>query len=166
MTSNEGIDKLNQTEKNIGFLKNKNTEIGSDAFLKKGIKEKFKPEFLNRIDKIITFKSLTREENLKILDLELSDIQERILKSYKKVILSYTSDFKEYVLDKTFSKEYGARFMKRYLEKEIVIRLSNIIFMEEIDDTDVILVDVKEEKFIFEKLDKKKLKNNKMTVTV
>jgi len=82
------------------------------------LKEKFRPEFLNRIDEIVVFNPLSKEDMTKILEIQLEEAKKRLAERGIKVELS--SEAKKFLLEKGFSKEFGARPLKRFIEKVIL----------------------------------------------
>jgi len=120
MTSNNGSRQLKDFGTGIGF----NTKVKEDQkrdqekeVIEKELKKTFAPEFLNRIDEIITFNSLTKEDIYKIIDIELEKVVGRIRKMDFDLELS--DDAKEYISEKGYDPEYGARPLKRAIQKYI-----------------------------------------------
>jgi len=113
------------------------------------LKAYFKPEFLNRIDEIIVFNSLRVEEIKEIVELEMEKIKER-LKEFG-VELNWTDSANEFLAKEGYDPEYGARPLRRTLQKLVENPLSQKIIGGEIKEGDRITVDVKEEKLVFEK---------------
>lgn len=107
----------------------------------------FKPEFLNRIDEVVTFKPLGRNEIFKIIDLQLKDIQYKL--KNRQIVIELTDEAKELVLDRAYSFQYGARPVKRFLQREIETELGKKIIAGEVKDKDNIVVEVENEKFKF-----------------
>jgi len=96
----------------------------------------FKPEFLNRIDEIVMFKPLRREEILKIIDLALAEMQKRL--EDRRIILKVTSEAKEFIADSAYSPTYGARPVKRFIQKHVETEISRAIIKGQVrDDTTV-----------------------------
>lgn len=96
------------------------------------LKSSFKPEFLNRIDDIIIFKPLGKNEILKIVDLALEDIQKRI--DDKNIKLQLTEEAKNKIVEEGYSQIYGARPVKRYLQKHIETQLARMIIKGELSE--------------------------------
>ncbi|MGB9681258.1 MAG: ATP-dependent Clp protease ATP-binding subunit [Minisyncoccia bacterium] len=103
------------------------------------LKEFFRPEFLNRIDEIIIFNPLTIEEIKKIIDIQIEKINQRL--KNRNLSFSLTESAKNYFAEKGYSPEYGARPLKRLLEKEILDNLADKIIKGEIKEGEEILVD-------------------------
>jgi len=109
-------------------------------------RRKFTPEFINRLDKIVAFKPLGRQELRKIVDLELEMVQDRILAAdaRNKFGLSVTDSAKEYLLSEGTDARYGARHLKRAIERLLVQPLSNLIASGQIRRGDWIRVGYRE----------------------
>src|SRR5207248_7867782 len=91
-------------------------------------RRKFAPEFMNRIDKIVVFKPLGETDLRRILDLELEQLQERILSSRGKLFaLTVSETGKRFLLEQGTDIQYGARHLKRAIERLVVHPLSNLI---------------------------------------
>ncbi len=118
MTSNIGSELLlsedSDTQKNIQNL----------------LKQYFKPEFLNRIDEIITFHPLNKEVQMKIVTKMLKDLDMRLLS--QNIDILFTDALKKYVLDQSFDEEFGARPVKRYIQKHIETFIASKILSSEI----------------------------------
>ncbi|MGO1470124.1 MAG: ATP-dependent chaperone ClpB [Tissierella sp.] len=104
----------------------------------------FRPEFLNRIDEIVMFKPLLKDEIFKIIDLQVDEIQEKL--EDREIKINFTDQAKEYVLDKSYSIQYGARPVKRFLQKELETMIGRKLIKGEIKDKDKVIVDVKDHK--------------------
>ena len=143
MTSNSGSNLNNNS---IGF--GKQALLDSNKILD-SLKEAFRPEFLNRIDEIVVFNSLTKEQLLKIVDLMLEDTKKAL--SEKNITLEASLKAKEYLLDKGTDLKYGARPLRRAIQKYIEDELSEKILRQEIVNGDNIKVDFKNKELTFEK---------------
>jgi ATP-dependent Clp protease ATP-binding subunit ClpC len=120
MTSNNGSRQLKDFGTGIGFAtKNKGDQQKEQEkeVIEKELKKTFAPEFLNRIDEIITFNSLTKEDIYKIIDIELEKVLTRI--RTMEFDLELTDVAKEYISEKGYDPEYGARPLKRSIQKYI-----------------------------------------------
>ncbi len=116
MTSNIGSELL--------LSNNKNIELNSL------LKQYFKPEFLNRIDEIITFKPLTKDVQLKIVNKLLNDLDIRLLN--QGINITFVDSLKNYIIDQSFDIEFGARPVKRYIQKHIETFIATKILNGEI----------------------------------
>jgi len=140
MTSNAGS---NLNTNSIGFGKN---TVDNNKILD-SLKETFRPEFLNRIDEIIAFDSLTQKELLQIIDLLLSDT-EKALKD-KNLNLKVSKKAKEFILEKGTDLKYGARPLRRTIQKYIEDEIAEKLLRSEfIEDNHTIQVDFKDNKLI------------------
>jgi len=152
MTSNVGSDLLRQAE--IGFgdeieneerYKRKESEVRTketfERRIQKLLKDRFKPEFLNRIDEIVIFESLTMAHIEKIVEIQLSRTQK--LLTEHKLTLTVDSKAKKYLVEKGYDKEYGARPLKRLIQREIENVLSNKLISDEIMDGDLVDITAK-----------------------
>ena len=118
MTSNLGSDIL---------LENgKNSQSEIDSLLH----HTFKPEFLNRIDEIITFNPLSKEVCIKIVDKMLNELDNRLQEN--KIYIQFTDSLKQYIIDSSFTYDFGARPIKRFISKNIETLIASKIISEEI----------------------------------
>ncbi len=99
----------------------------------------FRPEFLNRIDEIVYFEPLRRDVQLRIVDKMLGELMRRLEEQYISVV--FTSNVKQYIIDTAYSFEYGARPIKRFIQREIETLLARAIIAGEIDTTRQYVVD-------------------------
>ena len=111
MTSNAGSD---QRANVVGFNEE---EEASNLKVERALKSLFRPEFLNRVDETVIFKALTKEELLQIIDLMLMDLQKGL--SEKNISLTVEHEVKEFILESSYKKEYGARPMRRFIERHL-----------------------------------------------
>jgi len=115
-------------------------------------RRKFSPEFMNRIDKIVVFRSLQENQLRRILDLELRAVQERVIATGgTKFMFECSAGAKERMLAEGQDTRYGARHLKRSVERLLVSPLSNLVASEQIEFGDSIFVDVEDEQLTFEK---------------
>ena len=115
-------------------------------------RRKFTPEFMNRLDKIVVFKTLGEAELRQILELELSYLQQRVFNGTPFLFqLSHTA--KDTLLNKGTDVKYGARHLKRSIERSLVYPMANLIATEQIQAGDLIEVDydIKQECMVFER---------------
>lgn len=134
MTTNAGSEFKSAA---AGF--NSNDEVTLADNVDKSLKQFFKPEFLNRIDDIVTFKPLSKDELRQIIDLLLKDIVTRITEKGAK--LNITDAAKEVILEKGYDKKYGARPLKRALQKQLEDKLSQLSLTGQIKNGTVITAD-------------------------
>ena len=156
MTSNLGANEMNSILRpNLGFaaseMERKCSEGVVDGDLKEKIaragveaaRRKFTPEFMNRIDKVVVFRPLGECELRKILGLELNILQHRIFNSANGApfLFSLTDPAKEYLLRQGTDMKYGARHLKRAIDRSLVHPLSNLIATEQVHGGDLVKVD-------------------------
>lgn len=124
MTSNAGSDR----KSNIVGFNDEDEAIGMKA--ERALKELFRPEFLNRVDEVVVFKELKRNELIQIVSLMLDELSKGLAE--KGINLSVDDEAKEVILDKSYKKEYGARPMRRYIERHIEDALAQKIITNEL----------------------------------
>ena len=107
-------------------------------------KRKFSPEFMNRIDKVVVFRTLNQQHLRQVLDIELNEVQNRIMASQsdKQFIFRCTAEAKEFLLREGTDLKYGARHLKRAIERHLVYPISNLIATGQIGLGDVIKIDL------------------------
>ncbi len=142
MTSNAGS---NLNGNSIGF--GKQTIDKSKTF--DSLKETFRPEFLNRVDEIIIFDSLNKEQLLQIVDLMLEDTKKAL--QNKNISLTVTTSAKEYLLNKGTDYKYGARPLRRAIQRYVEDVLSEMILRSELVEGENIVVDCSNDSLIFSK---------------
>jgi ATP-dependent Clp protease ATP-binding subunit ClpB len=112
------------------------------------VDQTFRPEFLNRIDDIILFSSLTKQDLMKIVDIQLGHI--RRLLAERQINLEYTDAVKAYLAEKGYDPVYGARPLKRAIQRELQDPLANAVLQGRFGEGSVIQVDVKDDALVFE----------------
>ena len=147
MTSNAGSDFSNNT---IGF--NASEEIRNETKIMNSLKETFRPEFLNRIDEIISFHSLKKEDLLKIIELMINELS--IVLQDKNIELKVSSKVIEYIYENGYDAKYGARPLRRFIQKSIENPISEKILKEELISNSCISIDMKNNELTF-KISKK-----------
>ncbi|MGS0526966.1 ATP-dependent Clp protease ATP-binding subunit [Zobellia nedashkovskayae] len=147
MTSNIGARKLKDFGQGVGFgtsAMKSQEDSHQKGVIEGALKKAFAPEFLNRIDDVIVFNSLEREDIHKIIDIELRKLFARIKDiGYE---LNLTDKAKDYIADKGFDKQYGARPLKRAIQKYIEDALAEEIVNSKLEEGDTILMDLDEKK--------------------
>jgi ATP-dependent Clp protease ATP-binding subunit ClpB len=118
----------------------------NDKMSKTGVeaaRRKFTPEFMNRIDKVVVFKPLGRTELRRVLDIELGQVQQRVLHSAadKSFVFTVTAGGKDFLLGEGTDLKYGARHLKRAIERLLVQPLSNLIATDQVVSGDWIQID-------------------------
>ena len=144
MTSNIGTRELKDFGAGVGFNTNELTKERSDAVIRKALNRQFSPEFLNRVDDIVTFGSLNHDCILKIVDIELASFYKRVEENGLK--LEITDAAKNLVADHGFDIQYGARPLKRAIQSEIEDPLSEMLLREEAKPGDTIVIDAQDGK--------------------
>jgi ATP-dependent Clp protease ATP-binding subunit ClpB len=163
MTSNLGAREMSELiSGGIGFAPGKGTKNPNDTEVDQKIyrtaveaaRRKFSPEFMNRIDKVVVFRSLKEHHLRQILDLELQAVQDRIMRSAgTKFIFQCSDASKNMLLKEGIDFKYGARHLKRSIERFLVYPLSNLVATEQVGLGDLVNVDLDEVtgKLIFSK---------------
>ena len=144
MTSNIGTRELKDFGAGVGFNTNELTKERSDSVIRKALNRQFSPEFLNRVDDIVTFGALNHDCILKIVDIELASFYQRVEENGLK--LEITNAAKNLVADHGFDIQYGARPLKRAIQIEIEDPLSEMLLKEEAKTGDTIVIDAKDDK--------------------
>ncbi|GHU41545.1 chaperone protein ClpB [Clostridia bacterium] len=137
MTSNLGSSYLLE-----GIDENGNITSESETAVMSELKASFRPEFLNRLDEVILFKPLSKENISGIIELLLKDLNARL--ADKELTLSLSEDAKEYAVEHGYDPLYGARPLKRYLQKTVETLAAKMILSEELRLGDEILIAVEE----------------------
>ncbi len=154
LTSNIGT-KFLKSHHGLGFHKGEEGEYDFEAmknFLMAEVKELLPPEFLNRIDEIIVFKPLTKEESIKISEILLNELAQRVF-SDRKIKVVFTEKAIQFITEKGFDPDFGARPLKRVIRAHIEDPLSEEILKGVFEEGDEVEVDVKDEKIVFRKLE-------------
>ena len=141
MTSNAGS---NTNTNSIGFGKQ---TIDKNKVMDK-LKEVFRPEFLNRVDEIISFDSLTQEQLLEIVDLMLKDTQKAL--NEKDINMDITEKAKNYLLEKGTDMKFGARPLRRAIQRYLENELSEMILRSELLDGQTVKINFKNDELKFE----------------
>lgn len=137
MTSNLGSEYILEQKEN------------SEQLIMSELRHTFKPEFLNRIDEIIMFDSLSKEVIYQVLDKIMEEIESRL--EDKKIRLQLTEKAKEYIIEHAYDPNYGARPIKRYVSRHLETLLAQSIIQDNISFGSTVTIDVKENQFIFQK---------------
>jgi len=110
------------------------------------LKSNFKPEFINRIDEIIIFKSLTKNIIYSILDKIISELETRL--KDKRLSIKLTENVKNYIIEQSYDEKFGARPIKRYIQRNIESLIANEIIKDNIKYNQTINIDIKNDNFI------------------
>ncbi|MDP2895337.1 MAG: ATP-dependent Clp protease ATP-binding subunit [bacterium] len=148
MTSNVGADVLKK-EVSMGFG-SPSSEHSYEKMKEKilsEVKRLFRPEFLNRVDDIIVFRSLTKDDLLNIIDIEVRKVQQRLEKQGVK--LSFTDRAKQFLINEGFDEKFGARPLRRAIERHLEDPLAEEILKEQLPAGKILTVDEKDGKLTF-----------------
>ena len=146
MTSNVGTRQLKDFGKGVGF--NSAPEVAMDTEFSRGVIQKalnrtFAPEFMNRVDEVIMFDQLSKESIRLIIDLELKGLFGRVTAmGYK---LELTNEAKDFIADKGYDVQFGARPLKRAIQRYLEDELADIVLAGELEAGDTILMDLNAE---------------------
>ena len=141
MTSNIGSSYLLE-----GIDEDGNIKPEAQDMVMNDLKNHFRPEFLNRLDETIMFKPLTKANITNIIDLLVKDLNRRL--ADKELSVELTSAAKNYVADHGYEPMYGARPLKRYLQKSVQTLAARLILSDGVDAEDTILIDVENDQLI------------------
>lgn len=144
MTSNAGAENI-VSPKNLGFNTSKDPEQDYKNMKNKvmdEVKRIFKPEFLNRIDEMIVFHMLTKENVARIVDIMMNSINKRI-KEQLNITIELSDAAKSYIVDAGYDEKYGARPLKRALQQKVEDELAEQILEGRIKSSDIVYVDKK-----------------------
>ena len=154
MTSNVGSREVStKTDGGLGFFVKGDDVVDrtklSETF-KAAAKRKFMPEFLNRIDEIVMFNSLTRKDLEEIIELELRLVQWRVIHSAAaKVYVRVTPAAKDAIITEGFDKKQNARHLKRAIERRVSRPVQRALTTSQVKDLDSIVVDYKQDEFLY-----------------
>ena len=165
MTSNIGARELKDFGQGIGFnttAKQTNSANNNKGVIEKALKRAFAPEFLNRIDDIIIFDHLKKDDINIIIDIEMNSLLKRIeVLGYKVTISKKAKDF---IAEKGFDVKFGARPLNRAIQKYFEDPLSEMIISAQIKEGDIIKVDLDNEGILLKMSIKKKLKKKNLQI--
>jgi ATP-dependent Clp protease ATP-binding subunit ClpB len=150
LTSNLGAKEMSELiTGSIGFAPARGKRMLEDDVDQKiyrtaseAAKRKFSPEFMNRIDKVVVFRSLKDYHLKQILDLELAQVQNRIMRGTgEKFVFKCTEEAKTFLLDEGIDFKYGARHLKRAIERFLVYAISNLVATQQVETGDLVIID-------------------------
>jgi ATP-dependent Clp protease ATP-binding subunit ClpB len=148
LTSNLGGGEIAELmEGGMGFIRPKDKPAaGLDAKVERtaveAARRKFSPEFMNRLDSVVVFRPLKRDELDEVLEIELGQVQKRVLDSTKGAFLFHiTSEGREFLLQEGTDQRYGARHLKRAIERFVVSPLARLLATAQVRPGDVLLID-------------------------
>ncbi len=134
MTSNIGSSYLLEGVNQDGSIDEEAREMVMNQ-----MKSTFRPEFLNRVDEIVMFKPLQRNEIFKIIDLQIDELRSKL--EDRQIEIEVSENAKELILNRSYSSQYGARPVKRYIQKEIETRIGRLLIKGDLKDKDTLIVD-------------------------
>ena len=146
MTSNSGTRQLREVGAGMGFDRNRD-EISPEkarSVIMNALKKQFAPEFLNRLDDIIVFNPLNKENASQITDLELKELLDRVKKMG--YALKITDNAKQFILSKGFDAQYGARSLKRAVRQYVEDPLCDFLLEGDAQNNDKLVLDLNDEK--------------------
>ncbi|HSC45618.1 MAG TPA: AAA family ATPase [Candidatus Acidoferrum sp.] len=148
MTSNLGGGEITELmQGGMGFIQPKDKPVtGLDEKVERtaveAARRKFSPEFMNRLDKVVVFHPLQRAQLEEVLEIELGQVQQRVLETARgQFLFRVTSAAREFLLQEGTDQRYGARHLKRAIERHIVYPLANLLATEQIHVGDLICID-------------------------
>ena len=140
MTSNVGTRQLSEFGTGIGFKDQSDGDEAAEQVIRKALNKRFAPEFLNRIDKIVTFNQLKKQDIRKITDLELSKLDKRL--ENLNIRVQYSDEARDFVAEKGFDPKLGARPLKRAIAQYIEEMITDGIISGEVQPGEDYLIDV------------------------
>lgn len=140
MTSNVGTRQLSEFGTGIGFKDQSDGDEAAEQVIRKALNKRFAPEFLNRIDKIVTFNQLKKQDIRKITDLELSKLDKRL--EDLNIRVRYSDEARDFVAEKGFDPKLGARPLKRAIAQYIEEMITDGIICGEVQPGEDYLIDV------------------------
>ena len=152
MTSNLGTGVVEP--ETLGFIRNaSNLDSGTRLreSIEQALKKSFRPEFLNRIDDIVIFDSIERDQLLRIVDIMIEDIKKRMLNNG--VRLDFSNEIREWIADEGYDEEYGARPLRRCIQRKIENPLSTMLLQGDFGDDSEVKIVLKQGELDFVKQD-------------
>src|SRR6187455_786522 len=146
MTSNIGVRDLKDFGDGVGFAtasKTQNLDESNKAVIEKALKRTFSPEFLNRIDDVVIFNALTKENIFNIIDILMKNVMKRL--SNLGFNLSLTEDAKSFLADKGYDIQFGARPLHRAIQKYLEDPLAEEILSMQVKQGDILIADLDKE---------------------
>jgi ATP-dependent Clp protease ATP-binding subunit ClpC len=147
MTSNIGSRQLKDFGQGVGFTTSAraaSTDANARSVVENALKKAFAPEFLNRIDDVIMFNPLTKEDIHKIIDIELANLFKRVENLGFKIKLS--DEAKDFIADRGFDPSFGARPLKRAIQKYLEDPMAEEIIKSKLSEGDVVEVSLNADK--------------------
>ncbi|MBR1668684.1 MAG: ATP-dependent Clp protease ATP-binding subunit [Bacteroidaceae bacterium] len=151
MTSNVGTRQLKEFGRGVGFsaMVGKDDKEVSRSVIQKALNKQFSPEFLNRVDEIITFDQLELDAILQIIGIELRGLYKRI--EDLGMHLEITEEAQKFIAEKGYDKQFGARPLRRAIQQHLEDGISELIVEEQVHEGDTILAELKDDKIVIGK---------------
>ncbi|MBR2631038.1 MAG: ATP-dependent Clp protease ATP-binding subunit, partial [Bacteroidaceae bacterium] len=148
MTSNVGTRQLKEFGRGVGFsaMSGMNDKEISRSVIQKALNKQFSPEFLNRIDEIITFDQLELDDILQIINIELRSLYKRI--DDLGIHLEITKEAQIFIAEKGYDKQFGARPLRRAIQQHLEDSICELIVEEQVSEGDTIQADLQNGKVI------------------
>ncbi len=144
MTSNIGSRQIQEFGRGVGFSTTESDDEAHRSTIQKALKKAFAPEFLNRIDDVIIFNNLEKEHIFEIIDVELQGLFDRVSKLGFKLVL--TPDAKDFIAEKGYDSKFGARPLKRAIQKYLEDEMAEVIIQAKMQEGSIIQVSLKPDK--------------------
>jgi ATP-dependent Clp protease ATP-binding subunit ClpB len=148
LTSNLGGGEITELmEGGMGFIQPKDKPIGGldqkvERTAVEAARKKFSPEFMNRLDKVVVFHPLGHEQLQEVLDIELGQVQQRVLDTAKgQFLFRVTPAGRDFLLQEGTDQRYGARHLKRSIERHVVYPLANLLATDQVSLGDLVCID-------------------------
>jgi len=148
LTSNLGGGEITELmQGGMGFVQPKDTPASGlnekvERTATEAARRKFSPEFMNRLDKVVVFHPLRREQLEQVLEIELGQVQQRVLETEKRQFLFHVTDAgRQFLLHEGTDQRYGARHLKRAIERHVVFPLANLLATEQVRMGDTLCID-------------------------
>ena len=149
MTTNMGAEIIHEHFDNLVPGQEEDAIIKTKAALFEFLKQEIRPEFINRIDENILFTPLTKENVLEIVDIQIDNLAERLKQNDIKLIVK--NDAKEFIAEQGYDPHFGARPVKRVIQKELLNELSKELLAQRIETSSNVVVDLFDGKIVFRK---------------
>jgi ATP-dependent Clp protease ATP-binding subunit ClpB len=140
MTSNVGSRYLQDD-----LMNNEISESARESVMAE-LRDRFRPEFLNRIDDVVLFKPLSLEEITEIVDLLLASLNKRL--QDRKVLVTFTDSARKWIGEKGYDPTYGARPLKRFLQKQVETQLARALVSGEVEEESEVSFSVKDDELV------------------
>lgn len=147
MTSNIGVRQLKDFGEGVGFAtqsRTQNSEENNKAVIEKALKRTFSPEFLNRIDDVVIFNSLTKENIFQIIDILMKNVMKRL--SSLGFTIELMDEAKNFIAEKGYDIQFGARPLHRAIQKYLEDPLAEEILSLNLKQGDTMIADMNEDK--------------------